>query len=61
MEKSKSIVWRTLLVLFIAFIWGGANRVLMLLRRHGQSMTIQSSLSPFIMVRRASWAMESMK
>lgn len=23
MEKSKSIVWRTLLVLFIAFIWGG--------------------------------------
>ena len=23
MEKSKSIVWRTLLVLFIAFLWGG--------------------------------------
>lgn len=23
MEKSKSIVWRTLLVLFIAVLWGG--------------------------------------
>lgn len=33
----------------------------MLLKRHGQSMTNQSSLSPFIMERRASWAMESMK